>query len=56
MLCRIDMADYLSEANLSQLLVAAVKSGDVTSVSELLDQGANVNVQDDQDLHVCVEY
>lgn len=57
MLLRIGMSEVL----LSRLLVEAIEGGDVTSVSGVLDRGADVNSRDDQDVFewdpdVCVVY
>lgn len=56
MLRRTEMSDYKREADLSRLLVEAVNRGNVTSVRETLDQGADVNSRDEQDRYVCVVY
>lgn len=48
------MSDCKSKADLSRLLLEAVDTGAVTSVSDVLDQGADVNCRDDEEYFVCV--
>lgn len=54
MLFRIGMSDFKSKTDLSHLLLRAVKGNNLESVIEALDQGADVNAQDDRDVHVCI--